>query len=135
MHRIGALIRPVFGLNGESFSTPEAQIFDKGPVSVDVFVCQIIQQPAAFPNNHLQAAASSRVVFVLLEMFCQFPDAFSKNCDLDLRRTGVLLVLAKLLDRLRLRLGVQYDLFRASAIRKWELRRSAAFHPASALCF
>ena len=58
-------------------------------------------------------------MFVLLEMLSQFPDAFGKECDLDLGRTSVLLVLAKLLDRLRFRLGVQYDLFRAGAVRKW----------------
>ncbi len=119
MHRVGALIRSVFELNGGSSSTPEAQIFNQGPVSVDVFVCQIVQQPAAFPDNHLQPSAPGRVVFVLLEVFRQLPDAFSKECDLDLGGTGVLLVLAKLLDRLRFRLGVQYDLFRAGAVRKW----------------
>ena len=96
---------------------------------MDIFVCQIIQQPAAFPDNHLQPAAAGRVVFVLLEMFCQFPDAFGEECDLDLRRTGVLLVLAKLLDRLRFRLGVQYGLFRASAVRKWGNETIRRFPP------
>ena len=68
-------------------------------------------------------------MFVLFEMFSQFPDAFSEERDLDLRRTGVLLVFAKLLDRLRFRFGVQYDLFRACAVRKWGIETICHFPP------
>ena len=51
-----------------------------------------------------------------LEMLGQFPDSFCQDGDLDLGRTGILFVLAKLLYRLRLRLSVQSVLFRASAV-------------------
>ena len=45
---------------------------------------------------------------------------------------GVLFVLAKLLDRLRFRLGVQSNLFRASAVHKWgvETIRRVSAQPA-----
>lgn len=65
------------------------------------------EQSAAFPDDHLQAASTSGIVLVNLEMLCQFPDAVREDRDLDLSRTSILLVLAKLLDRLRLRSGVQ----------------------------
>ena len=61
-------------------------------------------------------------MLVHFEMLCQLPDPVCKDRDLDFSRTGILLVLAKLLDRLRLRSGFQSLLFHASAVRKWGLK-------------
>lgn len=54
-------------------------------------------------------------MFVLLEVLGQLPDALRQDSDLDFCRTGVLIVFAKLLDRLGFRLGIQSSLFRACA--------------------
>ena len=100
-------------------SASEAKCLDQGSVSVNVFVGEVTQQPAALADDHLQAAPACGVVLVNLEVFSKFPDPFRQNCDLDLGGTSILLVLAKLLDRLRLSLGFQSFLFRASAVRKF----------------
>ena len=72
------LVRPKLVLNGKSVSAPKSQVFNEDSVSANIFLRQIIQQSAAFPDDHLQPAATSRVVFVLLEMLCQASDSFGK---------------------------------------------------------
>lgn len=103
-------------------SATEPQRFNERSVSAKILFCEVSEQSSAFPDNHLQAASTRGIVLVNLEMLCQFPDPVRKDRDLDLSRTGILLVLAKLLDRLRLRSCVQSLLFHASAVRKWGLK-------------
>ena len=78
---------------------------------MNILFREVSEQSSAFTDNHLQTASARGIVLVNLEMLCQFPDPVCKDRDLDLSRTGILLVLAKLLDRRRLRSGVQSLLF------------------------
>lgn len=114
-------------------SATESQRFDQRSVSANILFREVSEQSSAFPDDHLQAASTSGIVLVNLEMLCQFPDPVRKDCDLDLSRTGILLVLAKLLDRLRLRSGFQSLLFHASAVRKWGLKTICRYSALPAL--
>lgn len=114
-------------------STTESQRFNQRSVSANILFREVSEQSSAFPDDHLQAASARGVVLVNLEMLCQFPDPVRKDCDLDLSRTGILLVLAKLLDRLRLRSGFQSLLFHASAVRKWGLKTICRYSALPAL--
>ena len=114
-------------------STTEPQRFNQRSVSANILFREVSEQSPAFPDDHLQAASASGIVLVHLEMLCQFSDPVRKDRDLDLSRTGILLVLAKLLDRLRLRSGVQSLLFRANAVSKWGLKTICRYSALPAL--
>lgn len=117
----------------ENRSATESQRLNQRSVSANILFGEVSEQSSAFPDDHLQAASASGIVLVNLEMLCQFPDPVRKDRDLDLSRTGILLVLAKLLDRLRLRSGVQSLLFHASAVRKWGLKTICRYSALPAL--
>ena len=114
-------------------SATEPQRFNERSVSANILFREVSEQSSAFSDNHLQAAPARGIVLVNLEMLCQFSDSVRKDRDLDLSRTSILLVLAKLLDRLRLRSGVQSLLFHASAVRKWGLKTICRYSALPAL--
>src|SRR6185369_3740513 len=53
---------------------------------------QVIQQAAAFTNQHQQATAGSVILLVRLEVLGQFANPLTQNRDLNFRRTGVSIV-------------------------------------------
>jgi hypothetical protein len=65
--------------------------FDQAPVALDVGLGQVVEQPAALPDQQQQAAPAVVVVLVPLEMFGEVGDATGEHGDLNFRRAGVTL--------------------------------------------
>lgn len=68
------------------------------PVHVDSL--EIIQQPPSLADHHQQPAARTMVFFVLLEMFGQVINPLREQRNLNVSRTGILLVQLKIAYRL-----------------------------------
>src|SRR5207245_10343402 len=89
-------------------SLADAQPFDQLPVPGGVLRLEVVEEPPALADQLEQAAARMVVLLVRLEVFRQVLDALGEERDLDLRRAGVALVGAELLDyTLLLRFVVQ----------------------------
>ncbi len=78
----------------------EAEPGDDVPVSVDVFVVQVPELPAALADEHQEPAARVIVVTVYAQMLGQILDALREERDLHLRGTRILVGLRKLPDDL-----------------------------------
>ena len=73
----------------------ELELFADAELLNDVFVrlgivaLEVVKQATTSADHH-EKTASRRVVLLMgLEMFGQFADPFAKNCNLNLRATGV----------------------------------------------
>ena len=78
----------------------DAQLGDDSTVTVDILLCQVVQQVAALTDHHQQAAAGVVVVLVYTQVLGQLVDAGGEDGDLDFGRTGVALVGSILQDDL-----------------------------------
>ena len=70
--------------NGSRPSPPEPELGDNRPVALDVGPLQIVQQPAALPDQLEQPAPRIVVVGVRFQMVGEVVDPFAEDCDLDL---------------------------------------------------
>jgi hypothetical protein len=75
---------------GALLTQPETT--DKCFVSVEIEALEVIELPATLGNQLQQTTARVVILFVDLEMLGQLTDSNRKQSDLNLRRTGVLLV-------------------------------------------
>ena len=83
----------------------EAEALDEVTVTLDVVVGQVLEQTLATTDEQQQAAARVVVVLVELQVLRELADAGGQQRDLGLRRTGVGLVQAELLEDVGLLLG------------------------------
>lgn len=71
---------------------------DECLVPLGIGPLQITQQPSPLPDKLHQTTARMVVVLMLAQVLCENVDAFRQKGHLDLCRSGVLFVLAELLD-------------------------------------
>ena len=76
----------------------QTQLGDEGTITLDVLLCQIVQQTTALTDHHLHTATAMEVVGMNLQMSGQLGNTLGENSDLNLRRTSVGLVSAVVLD-------------------------------------
>src|SRR5471032_1533767 len=67
----------------------DVQSLDEIRISRRVFGFEVIEQPAAFADEHQETAAGVVILRMRLEMLCQVVDAFTENGYLHFRGTGV----------------------------------------------
>src|SRR5215471_17172645 len=65
---------------------PEPKLLDDSAVPLDVLGLEIVEQPAALPDQHHESAPRMMVLGVGLEMLRQVIDPFAEDRDLDLGR-------------------------------------------------
>lgn len=75
---------------------PEAELRNEVAVLVLILAFQVFKKPSSLTHKFEQTAAGSVVLGVGFEMVGQHFDAVGKEGDLNLRRSGVLLILAVL---------------------------------------
>lgn len=75
---------------------PEAELRNEVPVLVLILAFQVFKKPSSLTHKLEQTAAGSVVLGVGLEMVGQHFNAVGKEGDLNLRRSGVLVILAVL---------------------------------------
>src|SRR5205823_13159331 len=80
----------------------KAELLDQGAIALEVVLLEIRQEAAAPADELQQPAAGIVVVLVRAQMLGQLVDALREHCDLHLRRAGVGLTAAVLLDDLQL---------------------------------
>jgi hypothetical protein len=61
-------------------------------VAIRIVSLQVVQKAAALTDQLQQSTPGSVIFFMRLEVFGQFSDTRTQNCDLDLRRAGVRIV-------------------------------------------
>ena len=76
--------------------TPQSETLDQRSVSVDVLAGDVVQELAPTRHHCLQATATCCVVLVGLEVLRQVTDALRKYRYLNIRRTGVAVVVPRL---------------------------------------
>src|SRR5439155_14745148 len=62
---------------------PDVETLDQVGVALRVLGLEVVEQPAAAPDEHQQAAAGVVILCVRFEMFRQVVDALAENRDLD----------------------------------------------------
>src|ERR1039457_4423725 len=77
----------------------DTEFADHVAVAIGIVRLQVIQQAAALADQLQQSAPGSVILLVRLEVLGQFSDTRTQNRDLDLRRTGVLIVGAEALNQ------------------------------------
>src|SRR6187200_2373388 len=87
-------------------STTQAESLDDRAVPRDLGLLQVVQQPAALPDEQQQATTAVVVVLVRLEVLREVSDPVAQQSNLDLGRTGVALGRGVLSDDLLLGLRV-----------------------------
>ena len=75
---------------------------DDRAVALDVVLGDVVEQPPATTDQLQQAASGVVVLLVGLQVLVEVVDALGEECDLDLGRAGVGVVLAMLGDDVRL---------------------------------
>ena len=79
-------------LRATDFLLTNPQLGDEGAIALNVLPGQIVQQAAALTDHLVESAPAVVVVGVDLQVFGELVDPLSKNGDLDLRGTSVVLV-------------------------------------------
>src|SRR5690606_34162520 len=74
----------------------QAELLDQGRIAGLVLALEIVKQTAALRNHGEQATSGVVILLVVLEVLGQVLDAFGKQCNLHLRRTGIALYSGKL---------------------------------------
>jgi hypothetical protein len=69
--------------------TAKTERLDDRPVTLDVLLNQVIQQPTTLANHFQKAPARMMVFFVSFEVVCQIGDPFCQKRYLHLRGTSV----------------------------------------------
>ena len=77
------------------------ELLDEFAVFEDVAVLDVDEQATTLTNEHEQTAARMVILGVLFEVLGEVADALREDGDLNLGGTGVLIVLAELLDEFR----------------------------------
>lgn len=104
-----------------------AELLDESTILFDITLLDVSQQTTTLTDEHQKTAAGVMVLLVDLQVLGQVLDADGEDCNLDLGRTRVLLVLAILLDDLfDLLLGDGAGFLRHVSHLSWGLRPSAA---------
>src|SRR2546428_11334183 len=67
----------------------DVEPLDQVRVALRVFAFEVVEQAAAFADEHQQPAARMMILGVCLEVFGQVIDAFAENGDLHFGRPGV----------------------------------------------
>src|ERR1035438_10405116 len=67
----------------------DTEFADNVAVAIGIVRLQVVQKAATLADQLQQTATRSVILLVRLEVFGQFSDTRTQNCDLDLRRTGV----------------------------------------------
>ena len=67
----------------------DAELGDDSSVTLDVVLCQVVQQTAALTDHLEQALTGVVVLLVDLQVLGELVDALGKDSDLNLGRTGV----------------------------------------------
>jgi hypothetical protein len=78
-------------------SPTDPESLDKGSVPPSILFPEVLQKPAALPDQHQQTAAGMMVLSMDLEMVGEAVDPFGEERDLHLRGAGVSFVGAVLL--------------------------------------
>jgi hypothetical protein len=81
--RIGQSINPLPGL---AFLLPDTETLDDVPVTLDIFLFQIIKQSSPLANKLQQTPAGMMVFHMGLEMLGQIDDPCTEKGNLNLRR-------------------------------------------------
>lgn len=76
----------------------ETQFLGEGVVAAHIIAHQIVEMTLTVRNHTEQTAARMHVLLIFLEVRGQFVDAFRQKADLNLRRTGVLVINGHFLD-------------------------------------
>jgi hypothetical protein len=67
----------------------QAQRVNYGPITIDVFVLNIVQQAAASAHKHQQSPAGVVIFFVNLQMLSEGGNTMGQQADLDFGRTRI----------------------------------------------
>jgi hypothetical protein len=67
----------------------QAELLDQGPITVDIFVFQIVQEAAALTHQLDQSTTGMVVLGMDLKMIRQVTDALAQDGHLDFRGAGV----------------------------------------------
>src|SRR5205085_10186538 len=81
----------------------QAELLDEGAVALEIVLLQVVEEAAAAADELEEPAARGVVVAVRPQMLGQLVDALGEHCDLHLRRAGVGLAAAVLLNQFLLR--------------------------------
>ena len=84
---------------------PQPEALDHVVEALGALRLQVPEERAALADHHQETAARRVVVLVILEVLGELPDPLRQQGDLDLRRTGVPIARAIVLDQLRLGFG------------------------------
>lgn len=79
----------------------DTELLDELAVLLDVALLDVLQHTAALTDEHHEAATGVVVLLVRLQVLGEVADALREDGDLNLGGTGVLIVLAELLDEFR----------------------------------
>ena len=80
----------------------QTEILDQLTIAVDVLVVEVLQELAATAYHLGQRTSGAEVLVVILQVLSEVLDAIGEQCHLALNRTGVLGVLAILVENLNL---------------------------------
>ena len=72
-------------------SATQAKAFNQVAIALDVFFLQVVKQAATLVDQAQQSAARMVIVLVRLEMVGQVLNSRRQQCDLHLRRAGIVL--------------------------------------------
>ena len=70
----------------------DSQLCDAGSIALDILGHQVVQQTAALTDHLVQAETGMIVLLMDLQMLGQLGNAFGQNGNLNLRRTGIVLM-------------------------------------------
>jgi hypothetical protein len=79
---------------------PQTQLIDDRSISVYLVSFKIIEKSPSLPDQFKKTPARVMVSFVTFKVFRQIPNPFAEDSDLNLRGTGVPIVVFKLVDDL-----------------------------------
>src|SRR5437867_11499342 len=80
-------------------SPADSELVDERAVALGVLVLEVLEQPSALADQHQEATPRVVVLGVLLEVIGETVDPLRQERDLDLRRPGVALMDAELVDQ------------------------------------
>ena len=70
----------------------DTELGDYVAVTIGIMGLQVVQQAAAFADEHKEATTRCVILLVGLEVLCQFANTLTQNRDLDFGGTGVRIV-------------------------------------------
>src|SRR3954470_21876979 len=80
----------------------QAELLDEGAIALEILPLKVVQEAAAAADELQQATTRVVVVLVTAQVLGELVDALCQHRDLHLRRAGVGLVFAELLNVLQL---------------------------------